>query len=71
MTRVEAMADEMIYHRMTSKGECTCGHYYRPGASIMLHRAEVMDIVLILHEAGVERDKLHEAVEVVRNLTGK
>lgn len=71
MNRVEAMAHEMIYHRMTSRGECSCGHPYRPGESIMLHRAEMMDIVLILSDAGVEPEKMHEAVDVVRNLTGK
>lgn len=71
MDRVEAMADEMVYHRMTSKGECSCGHPYRPGDSIMVHRAEMMNIVLVLVELGIERDNMHDAVTTVRAVMGK
>lgn len=56
------MAEEMIYHRMRSTGNCSCGYKYRPGESIMLHRAKVMNIVLILNDAGISLDDMHEAV---------
>lgn len=69
--RIDPIAEELIYHRMRSEGICSCGHKYRLGENIMLHRAEAADMAITLHEAGVPLGDLHKTVAMALRLGGK
>jgi len=60
--RIDAIAEELMHHRMRSGSICSCGHKYRLGESIMVHRAEAADVAITLHETGVPLDDLHKTV---------
>lgn len=62
----EALANELRLHRMTKNMACLCGHPYRPGEDIMVHRAEkVLEVM-----ANQNADVIKELVEV-RELLGR
>lgn len=69
MTRAQIIAEELLRHGTVTGPQCHCGHKYRAGDSIADHRAEAIDIVLTLHEAGVAGTELNRAAVSVFSLT--
>lgn len=56
------MADELILHSTKPGLICSCGHKYRPGDSIAIHKSLAVSIAVSLSELGVRAESLHEAV---------
>jgi hypothetical protein len=61
-TRAEAIATELQYHHTQAGATCVCGHKFKPGEWISLHRAKAVDAAIELWRLGVDIDSLHEAV---------
>lgn len=65
MTRAEAIATELTYHHTKPGPFCSCGHKFKLGEWISMHRAKRVELAIGLYEAGISIDDIHEAVETV------
>lgn len=61
-SRAEAIATELQYHHTQPGAMCICGHKFKPGDWISLHRAKAVDVAIELWRVGVDIDVLHDAV---------
>lgn len=58
--RVDVIADELLNHKMQPGGTCRCGRQIRLGSSIMVHRAQAVEVALSLDALGVPTEVNHE-----------